>query len=87
MQKNLSPFERYISGINRNVKGNIVAGIVILFVMVAIHLLNGCEPILPNESPDNKESSLLPDSVNMNPDINDWDTDTTVYHSHTTPKS
>ncbi|WP_455972745.1 hypothetical protein [Bacteroides congonensis] len=86
MQKNLSPFERYVSGISRNVKGNIVAGIVILFVMIAIHLLNGCEPILPDKSPYNKESSLLPDSVNMNPDINEWNTDTTIYHSDAKPK-
>lgn len=86
MQKNLSPFERYASGISRNVKGNLVAGIVILFVMTIVHLLNGCEPILPDESPDNKEFSLLPDSVNMNPDINEWDTDTTVYHSNARPK-
>jgi hypothetical protein len=58
MQKNLSQFERYTRGINRNVKGNLVAGVIIIFVMIIAHLLNGCEPILPDESLENKKLIL-----------------------------
>lgn len=73
MQKNLSQFERYTKGINRNVKGNLVAGVIIIFVMIIVHLLNGCEPILPDES------------VKEKTDINEWDIDTVVYHSDAKP--
>ena len=74
MQKNLSQFERYTKGINRNVKGNLVAGVIIIFVMIIVHLLNGCEPILPDESLENKKLDTL------RPDI-----DTVVYHSDAKP--
>lgn len=93
MQKNLSPSERYIRGIHRNIKGNLIAGAVFVLVMIIIHLVSGCEPILPNEPKDDKRAlSASLDSVyedkEMLPEqeIDDRDTDTTVYHSHTNPK-
>ena len=86
MQKNLSQFERYTKGINRNVKGNLVAGVIIIFVMIIVHFLNGCEPILPDESLENKKlDTLRPDSVKEKTDINEWDIDTVVYHSDAKP--
>lgn len=89
MQKNYSQIESYVKGINRKVKGNLVAGAIIILIMMITHLVNGCEPILPNEP---KELSTKVDSVPENKEIlpgqgiNDWDADTTVYHSHTNPK-
>ena len=86
MQKNLSQFERYPRGINRNVKGNLVAGVIIIFVMIIVHLLNGCEPILPDKSLENKKlDTIRPDSMKEKTDINEWDIDTVVYHSDAKP--
>ncbi|WP_222619147.1 hypothetical protein [Bacteroides difficilis] len=39
-------------------KGNLVAGVIIIFVMIIAYLLNGCEPILPDESLENKKLIL-----------------------------
>lgn len=52
MQKNLSQSERYIGGIHRNVKANLVAGAIIVLVMIIVHLMSGCEPVLPEISAD-----------------------------------
>lgn len=69
-------------------KGNLIAGVIIILVMIIIHLVSGCEPILPNEPKDDKRTlSASLDSVyediEMLPEqeIDDWDTDTTVYQS------
>lgn len=87
MQKNYSQTERYVRGIQRNIKGNLVAGVIIIFVMIIVHLLNGCEPVFPNdESLENKKlDTLRPDSLKEKTDINEWDTDTVVYHSDAKP--
>ncbi|WP_418702278.1 hypothetical protein [Bacteroides sp.] len=88
MQKNYSQSERYARGINRNVKGNLAAGIIILFVMIIVHLVSGCEPILPNEP---RELSNEVDSIQEKEEIvpgqeiDDWDTDTTIYHTTAQP--
>ena len=95
MQKNLSQFERYARGTNRNIKGNLVAGVIIIFVITIVHLMGGCEPVLPAEPENNKKTEILSDnrdSTNIDrgilsePEINDWDTDTTIYHTTTKPK-
>lgn len=52
MQKNLSQSERYIGGIHRNVKANLVARAIIVLVMIIVHLMSGCEPVLPEISGD-----------------------------------
>lgn len=89
MQKNYSQLDWYMRGVQRNVKGNLVAGAIIAIIMIVVHLMSGCEPILPNEP---KTLSNQPDSVHEDKEllpgqeINDWDKDTTVYHSHTYPK-
>lgn len=91
MQKNLSQSERYIGGIHRNVKANLVAGAIIVLVMIIVHLMSGCEPVLPEISGD-KAKSLENDTANIdnthicNPDINDWDKDTTIYKTNATPQ-
>ena len=88
MQKNYSQSERYARGINRNVKVNLAAGIIILFVMIIVHLVSGCEPILPNEP---RELSNEVDSIQEKEEIvpgqeiDDWDTDTTIYHTTAQP--
>lgn len=88
MQKNYSQSERYARGINRNVKGNLATGIIILFVMIIVHLVSGCEPILPNEP---RELSNEVDSIQEKEEIvpgqeiDDWDTDTTIYHTTAQP--
>lgn len=88
MQKNLSQLERYTRGINRNVKGNFVAGAIIIFVMIVIHLVSGCEPILPNEQKTlSNEVDSVPENKEMSQEqeIEDWDTDTTIYHTTAQP--
>ena len=88
MQKNYSQSERYARGINRNVKGTLAAVIIILFVMIIVHLVSGCEPILPNEP---RELSNEVDSIQEKEEIvpgqeiDDWDTDTTIYHTTAQP--
>ena len=59
MQKNYSQIERYVRGIHRNIKGNLVAGAIIIFVMIIVHLVSGCEPMLPAESENNKKTEIL----------------------------
>lgn len=94
MQKNYSQFDRYIGGAHRNIKGNLVLGAIIIFVMIIIHLVSGCEPMLPAESENNKKTEILShnqDSTNNQGeilpelDISDWETDTTTYHTTTKP--
>lgn len=88
MQKNYSQLNRYVRGIHRNIKGNLVLGTIITSIIFIAHLVNGCEPILPNEP---KELSNKVDSVQKNKEIlpeqeiNDWDTDTTTYHTTAQP--
>lgn len=88
MQKNYSQLNRYVRGIHRNIKGNLVLGTIITSIIFIAHLVNGCEPILPNEP---KELSNKVDSVQKNKEIlpeqeiNDWDTDTTTYHTTVQP--
>ena len=94
MQKNYSQIERYVRGIHRNIKGNLVAGAIIIFVMIIVHLVSGCEPVLPAEPENNKKTEILShnqDSTNNQggilpePDISEWETDTTIYHTTTKP--
>lgn len=40
--------ERYIRGLDRNVEGNLVEGAGIVFVIMIVHLVGGCEPVLPD---------------------------------------
>ena len=95
MQENYSQMERYVRGIHRNIKGNLVVGAIIIFVMIIVHLVSGCEPVLPAEPENNKKTDILShrqDSTNNQggilpePDINEWETDTTIYQTEAKPK-
>ena len=59
----------YIKGLKRNVINNTIAGIVIAGIIFIIQLIGGCEQ----------------PEINTNDEINDWDTDTTIYHTTTKP--
>lgn len=88
MQKNYSPFERYMRGFLRNIKTNLILGTVITLIMIIIHLVSGCEPILPNEQKTlSNEIDSVPENKEMSPEqeIEDWDTDTTIYHTTAQP--
>lgn len=88
MQKNYSPFERYMRGFLRNIKANLILGAVITLIMIIIHLVSGCEPILPNEQKTlSNEIDSVPENKEMSPEqeIEDWDTDTTIYHTTAQP--
>jgi hypothetical protein len=62
----------------------LTAGAIIAIVMFVLHLLSGCEPMLPDES--NRETVASPlDSTKNDLDINEWETDTTTYQSHAKP--
>ena len=67
----------YIKGLKRNVINNTIAGIVIAGIIFIIQLIGGCE----------QPQKTLIDSlqINTNDEINDWDTDTTIYHTTTKP--
>lgn len=88
MQKNYSQFDRYMRGVQQNIKGNLVVGAIVMIIMIIAHLMSGCEPILPNEP---RELSNEVDSIQEKEEIvpgqeiNDWDTDTTIYHTTTKP--
>lgn len=76
----------YIKGLKRNVINNTIAGIVIAGIVIAgiifiIQLIGGCE------QPEITHQKTLIDSlqINTNDEINDWDTDTTIYHTTTKP--
>lgn len=95
MQKNYSQMERYVRGIYRNIKGNLVVGAIIIFVMIILHLVSGCEPVLPAEPENNKKTDILLHSQDSTsdqggilpePDINEWETDTTIYQTEAKPK-
>ena len=66
----------YIKGLKRNVINNTIAGIIFI-----IQLIEGCE------QPEIAHQKTLIDSllINTNDEINDWDTDTTIYHTTTKP--
>lgn len=66
----------YIKGLKRNVINNTIAGIIFI-----IQLIGGCE------QPEITHQKTLIDSlqINTNDEINDWDTDTTIYHTTTKP--
>lgn len=66
----------YIKGLKRNVINNTIAGIIFI-----IQLIGGCE------QPEITHQKTLIDSlqINTNDEINDWDTDTTTYHTTTKP--
>ena len=82
MQKNYSRGEAYARGYFHHIKGHLTAGAII--VMFVLHLLSGCEPMLPDES--NRETVASPlDSTKNDLDINEWETDTTTYQSHAKP--
>ena len=65
----------YIKGLKRNVINNTIAGIVIAGIIFIIQLIGGCE------QPEITHQKTLIDSlqINTNDEINDWDTDTTIY--------
>jgi len=69
----------YIKGLKRNVINNTIAGIVIAGIIFIIQLIGGCE------QPEITHQKTLIDSlqINTNDEINDWDTDTTTYHTST----
>lgn len=80
MQKNYSRGEAYARGYFHHIKGHLTAGAIIAIVMFVLHLLSGCEPMLPDES--NRETVASPlDSTKNDLDINEWETDTTTYLS------
>lgn len=80
MQKNYSRGEAYARGYFHHIKGHLTAGAIIAIVMFVLHLLSGCEPMLPDES--NRETVASPlDSTKNDLDINEWETDTTTYQS------
>ncbi len=84
MQKNYSRGEAYVRGYFHHIKGHLTAGVIIAIVMFVLHLLSGCEPMLPDES--NRETVASPlDSTKNDLDINEWETDTTTYQSHAKP--
>ena len=66
----------YIKGLKRNLINNTIAGIIFI-----IQLIGGCE------QPEITHQKTLIDSlqINTNDEINDWDTDTTTYHTTTKP--
>ena len=68
-------------GLKRNVINNIIAGIVIAGIIFTIQLIGSCE------QPEITHQKTLIDSllINTNDEINDWDTDTTTYHTTTKP--
>ena len=68
----------YMRGLKRNVINNTIAGIIFI-----IQLIGSCEqPEITHQ-----KKSIDSIQINTNDEISDWDTDTTVYHSHTIPKS
>ena len=67
----------YIKGLKRNVINNTIAGIVIAGIIFIIQLIGGCE------QPEITHRKTLIDSLQIN--TNDWDTDTTIYHTTTKP--
>lgn len=71
----------YMRGLKRNVINNIIAGIVIAGIIFIIQLIGSCE------QPEITHQKTLIDSllINTNDEINDWDTDTTTYHTTTKP--
>lgn len=71
----------YIKGLKRNVINNTIAGIVIAGIIFIIQLIGSCE------QPEITHQKTLIDSlqINTNDEINDWDTDTTIYHTTTKP--
>ena len=84
MQKNYSRGEAYARGYFHHIKGHLTAGAIIAIVMFVLHLLSGCEQMLPDES--NRETVASPlDSTKNDLDINEWETDTTTYQSHAKP--
>lgn len=72
----------YMRGLKRNVINNIIAGIIIAGIIFIIQLIGSCE------QPEIIHQKNLIDSlqINKNEEINDWDTDTTIYHTTTKPK-
>ena len=58
MQKNYSRGEAYARGYFHHIKGHLTAGAIIAIVMFVLHLLSGCEPMLPDES--NRETVASP---------------------------
>ena len=68
-------------GLKRNVINNIIAGIVIAGIIFTIQLIGSCE------QPEITHHKTLIDSlqINTNDEINDWETDTIIYHTTTKP--
>ena len=68
-------------GLKRNVINNIIAGIVIAGIIFTIQLIGSCE------QPEITHKKTLIDSlqINTNDEINDWETDTIIYHTTTKP--
>ncbi|WP_291578618.1 hypothetical protein [Bacteroides sp.] len=68
-------------GLKRNVINNTITGIVIAGIIFIIQLIGGCE------QPEIAHQKTLIDSllINTNDEINDWDTDTTTYHTTSKP--
>ena len=85
MQKNYSRGRSVCERIFPSYKGAFDGGgAIIAIVMFVLHLLSGCEPMLPDES--NRETVASPlDSTKNDLDINEWETDTTTYQSHAKP--
>ena len=71
----------YMRGLKRNVINNTIAGIVIAGIIFIIQLIGGYE------QPEITHQKTFIDSlqINTNDEINDWDIDTTIYHTTTKP--
>lgn len=84
MQKNYSQSEAYAKGYFHHIKGHLTVGAIIVIIVFMLHLLSGCEPMLPDES--NRKTVASPlDSTKNDLDINEWETDTTTYQSQAKP--
>ena len=67
----------YIRGLKRNVGNNIVAGVICSIQMVESYV-----------QPERTHRKETVDNLRINTDeqINEWDTDTTVYHTEAKPR-
>lgn len=80
MQNNSKKEGAYFRALNRNIVNNLAAGIVIVVIAIIIHLLGGCEqPELHHKTP------LIDTLRTEEGNINEWNIDTTVYHSAAIP--
>ena len=73
-------YNAYQRGLNRNVRNNIIAGIIIAIVLTVINLLTGCEQ---PELQQNQTSIMDSLQLGSNDSIESWEEDTAIYHTTT----